>query len=470
MAESRRGGNWDNDRISERPIDRIRPSPENARLYRPVDPPDPEVRALAQSIREHGVQEPLVITSDGWILSGHRRHVAAKLAGLKTVPCRVQPISRRKDGDQFVKLLREFNRQRVKSLDEKLREEVVSISPEEAYQALIEHREQQATTDVDTLPIRKRKRRPRISVAKMPFLRAVRKIINNRRRFWPLSDRQIHYALLNDPPLIHASKADSTYANTKQRYKSLVDLLTRARLERVIPMQAIADETRPVTIWDVHRDPQGFVRRELDRFLKGYWRDLMQSQPNHVEIVGEKNTIAPIIRPVAARYCIPMTIGRGFCSLRPRFDMAERFRKSGKQNFVLLILSDFDPDGEEIAHSLARSLRDDFRVREVQPVKVALTAGQVEEFDLSPIMQAKEDSVNYKRFIRKHGEDVFELEALEPEDLQAVLEKAIDSVIDMEAFNHEIDREKADAAFLHGVRQTVHDVLTDLTDDEFTLE
>jgi hypothetical protein len=42
-----------------------------------------------------------------------------------------------------------------------------------------------------------------------------------------------------------------------------------------------------------------FVRDELDSFLKGYYRDLMQSQPNHIEIIGEKNTIRGIIRPVA---------------------------------------------------------------------------------------------------------------------------------------------------------------------------
>jgi len=450
------------DRISERPIGQIRPSPENAKLYRPVDRNDPDVKALAESIREHGLQEPLVVTRDGWIISGHRRHVAARLAGLKTVPCRVHPIRREGDRDQFIRLLREFNRQRVKSFDEKLREEVVSVDPEEAYRSLIAHRNEMAAVAVDELFIRERKWRPKISAAKVPLLEAVKRVIESQRRFWPLSDRRIHYALLNDPPLIHASKPKSTYANTKPSYKALVDLVTRARLEGLIPMQAIADETRPVTIWDVHGDPQGFVRREMGRFLKGYWRDLMQSQPNHVEIVGEKNTIAPTIKPVAARYRIPMTIGRGFCSLRPRFDMSQRFRKSGKQSFVLLILSDFDPDGEEIAHSLARSLRDDFGVDEVKPVKVALTADQVEDYDLPPTMQAKETSANYKRFANEHGEDVFELEALAPEDLQAILQETIDSVIDVEAFNHEIDQEKQDAAFLERTRRTVSSVLGDL--------
>ena len=64
----------------------ILPSPENAELYRPVTPDDPETIRLADSIRAEGVKEPLVITQDNYILSGHRRHVAARMAGLDKVP------------------------------------------------------------------------------------------------------------------------------------------------------------------------------------------------------------------------------------------------------------------------------------------------------------------------------------------------------------------------------------------------
>ncbi len=70
----------------ELPIGDIRPSPENNQLYRPVTKDAPELRALAKSIQRDGVQEPLVVTEDGWIISGHRRHAAAKLAGLTVVP------------------------------------------------------------------------------------------------------------------------------------------------------------------------------------------------------------------------------------------------------------------------------------------------------------------------------------------------------------------------------------------------
>ena len=59
-----------------RPLDSIFPSPENEKLYRPIDPDDPATIDMAEGISKHGIREPIVITLDGWILSGHRRHVA----------------------------------------------------------------------------------------------------------------------------------------------------------------------------------------------------------------------------------------------------------------------------------------------------------------------------------------------------------------------------------------------------------
>src|SRR5207244_13084840 len=71
------------------------------------------------------------------------------------------------------------------------------------------------------------------------------------------------------------------------------------------------------------------------------------------DLVAEKLSVSSIIRPVAADYCIPLTIGRGYSSLPPRHAMAERYRKSGKDKLVLIVASDFDPEGEDIPHSFA---------------------------------------------------------------------------------------------------------------------
>jgi hypothetical protein len=285
-------------------------------IYRPVDPEDPEIQNLAESIATHGLREPIVITKDNFILSGHRRHVACRLAGLSRVPCRIENISR--TSPEFERLLCEYNRQRVKSFDEVVRERVVtSVDPEEAYSSLIAHRKSASEVNGDFLILEGVKSRKRISRAKMGMLKAATDLIQAKREWWPLSDREIHYDLLNVPPLKHSGKPGSRYANDKASYKDLTDLLTRARLFGKIPFDAIEDPTRTVCVWRLHRDVGGFVHKELASFLKDYWRDLQQSQPNHVEIVGEKNTIESSIRDVAARFCIPYTLGRGYCSLDP---------------------------------------------------------------------------------------------------------------------------------------------------------
>jgi hypothetical protein len=442
------------------PLASIRPSPENDQLYKPVDYNDPDFRALVASIRERGVLQALVVTLDGFILSGHRRYAAARVAGLDEVP--VQRESILHADPQFVPLLREYNRQRVKTLDEVLREEIVSANPEAAYVDLLQYRRRAARIELETGVIEGHKHRAEITAAKAPFLDAIKEIIDRLDDYWPLSDRLIHYQLLNAPPLIHASKPQSTYRNDQRSYKALTELLTRARIAGIIPFRAIHDPTRPVTTWDVFRSPGPFLRREIDRFLKGYWRDLQASQPCHLEILGEKNTIASIIRPVAASYTIPFTLGRGYSSLPPRYDMAERFRRSGKERLLLLVLADQDPEGDDIPHSFARSMRDDFGISGIEFIKVALTADQVAELRLPPGPKAKTGSSRRKKFVREHGEHVYELEAVEPEQLQVMLRRVIESVLDMRLFRAEQDKEREDAARLDGIRRTVHDMLASL--------
>ena len=124
-------------RVSHIRVTDIEPSPENLQLYKPVDPDDPEILALAESIRTHGVKVPLVITLDNYILSGHRRYVAAMLDGLEEVPCVVEQIYRCEA--EFLPLLREYNRQRIKSIDEVLREEIVSAADRGSAHAQTQH-------------------------------------------------------------------------------------------------------------------------------------------------------------------------------------------------------------------------------------------------------------------------------------------------------------------------------------------
>jgi hypothetical protein len=157
-----------------------------------------------------------------------------------------------------------------------------------------------------------------------------------------------------------------------------------------------------------------------------------------------------------------MTSGHGFSSLPPRIAMKNRFLTSGKEKLVIIIVSDFDPDGEEIGHSFARLMRDDFNLN-VTAIKAGLTLEQVRRLKLRSSHHAKEDSTNYPRFVAKYGagQAAFELETLRPEVLQQEVRNAIDQVIDRELFEKEVQQEKLDAIRIQSLRRVITDTLKD---------
>lgn len=446
--------------IERVPWKSVRPATENESLYAHFDIREADDLALYESVLERGIIEPLVVDADGVILSGHRRHQAALSAKLGHVPIR-RETWRMADlsPSERLKVLAAYNSQRNKAAEEQAREALVNADPVDAWQELRERiaaRELAAYAPLSgTMRVLGAAKRSVITDAKKPMLDAVRSVLESRRTFWPLSVRQVHYALLNTPPLIHAGKKRSRYRNDKRSYKALVDLCARARLAGSLSWEAIADETRPVELWRTHKTPGEYVAEEARYMLGCYRRNLMQSQPRHVEIVCEKNTAAELVRRVAFDYGIPVTSGRGFCSLEPRRQIAARYEASGKAGLVLVLVSDADPDGDEIAASLLRSLRDDFWLANVEAVRAALTPEQAEAEGLPPNSDAKTSSPNFKKYVNRHGgcRAVYELEAVPPERLQEFVRTAIESVLDMDAYHAECEAWKSDAAALESVRQ-----------------
>jgi hypothetical protein len=438
------------------PVTKLTPSPENQQLY---SDSDASLREFASHIRVDGILEPLVVTADYYVVSGHRRLAGAILAGLKSVPCRVLHFKRSElDTDRYIKLLREFNRQRSKSIDEIIRETVVDANPEAAYRSLVQSRQQQVNNGIGAFEIVGVQHRCEISDNKRPFLDAVMEVIHDRSDYWPLTDRGIHYPLLNDPPLRHAKKPTSRYANDRSSYRDLCDLLTRGRIAELIPWEAIADPTRPMRIWRTFPNVSHFVEHELQNLFGNYWRKLLQSQADHHEIFVEKNTALSVVERVATKFTITITSGRGQCCKERLYQMVQRFEAANKRRLILYLLSDFDPTGDAISNATARSLRDDFRLAEdrIVPVRVALRLDQVERFNLPRSLELKEKDVNRESFIARHGVDyAVELEAMEPDDLQDELDAAIRSYIDVDLFNAEVDREKEEAGKLQSIKAQI---------------
>jgi ParB-like chromosome segregation protein Spo0J len=74
--------------VSLVPTAKIKPSPENSELYGEIDfNNDPALPMLKRSVIEKGLEEPLILTRDNFILSGHRRFHIVSILGWPAVPC-----------------------------------------------------------------------------------------------------------------------------------------------------------------------------------------------------------------------------------------------------------------------------------------------------------------------------------------------------------------------------------------------
>jgi hypothetical protein len=237
------------------------------------------------------------------------------------------------------------------------------------------------------------------------------------------------------------------------------------RLAGEISWEAICDETRPVTQWSCWPNASNFIGEKAEDFLKGYARDLLQSQQMHLEIVAEKLTVQNFIEPVAMRYRMPVVIMRGNSGIDARYQISQRFKASGKSKLFLFCLGDCDPDGDSIVDTTLRSMRDDFRIDDVDGTRVAMSHAQADSLNLPKHLDAKTTSPNYKKFVAKHGrKDCYELEAVEPHDLQGWLDTSIRGVIDVESFNYEVNQERSEAAEILAKRQAVLSVMKERPD------
>lgn len=66
--------------IIQKRLDEITPYENNPRMN------DAAVESVAESIRQFGFKNPILVDADGVIVAGHTRHKAAQKLGLETVP------------------------------------------------------------------------------------------------------------------------------------------------------------------------------------------------------------------------------------------------------------------------------------------------------------------------------------------------------------------------------------------------
>ena len=111
VAILQRDTETDRYRVEYLPIGEIKPSPENDHIYGEIAY-DEQMKSLIDSIERNGLDEPLIMTADGFVLSGHRRLWAIKFMGWKIVPCRIKTVCR-EGNSEYHRLLADYIPHRI---------------------------------------------------------------------------------------------------------------------------------------------------------------------------------------------------------------------------------------------------------------------------------------------------------------------------------------------------------------------
>src|SRR5713226_8162687 len=102
-------------------VDRLIPHPLNREVY--GDPRDSSDYAeLINSIRAHGVLEPIIVDEEYTVLSGHRRLAAAIDVGLRSVPTRKLEGMNKQAQEELIIMLNQY---RKRSTSVMVREAIV---------------------------------------------------------------------------------------------------------------------------------------------------------------------------------------------------------------------------------------------------------------------------------------------------------------------------------------------------------
>lgn len=253
-----------------------------------------------------------------------------------------------------------------------------------------------------------------------------------------LTLRQIYYQLV----------AALIIENNERSYKNLSSHLVKARENGEIDDSRMEDRGRQ-TIGGDHdkEDPTTFYQQYED-FFRGCWqqyaRPMWEGQKNYCEFWVEKEALSRIVSDVAKKYGVMTCIAKGYSSYTFINNAAARICKTcypaytdieNYRNPIILYMGDHDPSGEDMVRDLGARLEKYGVPGGTEIVrKVALNRKQIDEYRLPPA-PTKEKDVRAKKFIAKHGNEVVELDALDPDVMKKLVKESIVSCIDADIWN-----------------------------------
>lgn len=252
---------------------------------------------------------------------------------------------------------------------------------------------------------------------------------------YSLTLRQLYYQLVSRDVI----------RNNDQSYDNVGAMLSDARLAGLIDWDAIVDRTRALKALPHWNDPSEIVRGAAKQFNYDLWK----GQSTRVEVWVEKDAMSDIVSKACNPLDIPFFACKGYTSQSEMWGAAQRINnyQAGEDkcsSVVILHLGDHDPSGLDMTRDITERLAlfcetDGYCAPIVK--RVALNMDQIRKYNPPP-NPTKLTDCRAQGYIAQYGHDSWELDALQPDVIVALIQKHARGFIDSELFDAEVARQK----------------------------
>jgi hypothetical protein len=282
------------------------------------------------------------------------------------------------------------------------------------------------------------------------------------RQGFSLTLRQLYYRFV----------ARDLIPNTMRSYKNLGNAINNARYAGMFDWSLITDRTRNAGGGDSGYTP-GHPEEVIDPAY--YHVTQWEGQSNRVEVWVEKDALIDVIQQ-GARGLRAITFScRGYTSSSEVWAAAQRIegylRQRSVEKVTILHLGDHDPSGIDMTRDIDTRLKEFIEYDmpgtyvgpggDVEIRRIALNMDQIEQYDPPP-NPAKETDSRFEGYIQQYGEESWELDALEPNVLVALIRTNIRPLIDDEKWEARARITAEGQATLQAVRDNYEEIITDL--------
>jgi len=208
--------------------------------------------------------------------------------------------------------------------------------------------------------------------------------------------------------------------NTQRSYKNLGKLVSDGRMAGLLDWSQLTDRTRYLRGRGTESSPSNAIWHMAYSYRENLWL----TQPTYVEVWVEKEALSSIISH-SCSFGVDYFATKGYASSSSMKSRAETFidkQEEGKRT-VIIYLGDHDPSGLD----MVRDIEDRLKIMgatEIEVMPVALTWAQIQQYNPPP-NPAKITDSRATDYIAQHGNESWELDALEPAVLEALIEENI---------------------------------------------